>query len=171
MAKRLTQGPASPVYLVDELGNVIGTLTGGGLLISDGWEIITLSDVTLNNSIKTFTVAAGYQYQILWVYASFATTATVGTRQMVFSIHDGLGTQTFSVRAGVTQIASLTYAYSFAPSLADLTAVRDSTFVMTPIPPTLILNPGQIIRIGDSKAIAAGADDLSVFIQVGRKLV
>ncbi|RPJ40148.1 MAG: hypothetical protein EHM35_00655 [Planctomycetaceae bacterium] len=176
MAKRLVQGPASPVWLVDADGNPIGDAhplviqgVGGELSITDEWEVTTLSDVTADDSDKTFTVPNGYQYQVLWVYVSITSTATAGNRNMAVAVNNALGTQIFEVRAGVTQAASLTYNYTFAPSLADLTAVRDTTFVMCPLPPTLILTAFQQLRVWDQNAVAAGADDMNVFVQIARR--
>lgn len=178
MAKRLIQGPAAPVWLVDVDGNPIeeahplpiqGVAGGESIVITDEWEVTTLSDVTADDSDKTFTVPAGWEYQILWVYVSITSTATAGNRNMAVAVLSALGAQIFEVRAGVTQAASLTYNYSFAPSLADLTTVRDTTFVMCPLPPTLILTQLQQLRVYDQNAIAAAADDMNVYVQVARR--
>lgn len=161
-------------FAVDEHGYVLlgGTGTGGAsITVTDEWEIVTLSDVATNDSDKLFAVPVGYLYQVLWIYAELASSATAGNRNMAMAITDNAGTKIFEVRVGVTQAASLTYIYSLAPSLADLTGVRDTTFVMTPIPPTLILNPLQQIRVWDQNAVDAGADDLSVYIQVARRVI
>ena len=169
MTCKLIHGPASPVYLVDENGQPIGGTIG--ITLDDGWEPVLLSDVTANNSNKLFTMPAGYIYQVLWIYVELTSTATAGDRNMAVAILSSVGNQTFEVRCGATQAASLTYNYSFGPSLADLTAARDTTFVMTPIPPTLILLPLWYIRVWDQNAVAVAADDMNVYIVCGRKAV
>ncbi len=162
-------------YLIDPSTGLpvgdVGTPVHVAAVLDDEWEIVTIEDAGLNDSDKTVVVPAGMEYQILWVYASLATTATVGNRNMAVAVNNTLGTQIFEVRTGVTQAASLTYNYTFAPSLADLTAVRDTTFVMTPLPPTLLLTAGQQLRVWDQNAVAAGADDLSLYVQVARRIV
>jgi hypothetical protein len=52
-----------------------------------------------------------------------------------------------------------------------LTAFRDTTFLMTPIPPTILLPAAYIIRVYDSAAVAAAADDMVVQLMVARRAV
>ena len=61
----------------------------------------------------------------------------------------------------MTQAASLTYNYLFGVGVSDLTAVRSSTFLMTPLVPW-ILPAGYKVRVYDSAAVAAAADDMVV---------
>lgn len=175
MTCKLIHGPASPVYLVDGNGQPLGGTDAinitGTVDIDDGWEVILLSDVTANSSNKLFAVPVGYIYQVMWVYVQFTSTATAGARLLTVAANNNAGTQIFEDRCGVTQAASLTYNYSFGPSLADLTAVRDTTFVMTPLHPTFLLLPLWQIRIWDQNAVDAGADDMSAYIVVARKAV
>lgn len=179
MAKRHIQGPALPVYLVDADGNYIedahplpvqGVDGGVALTITDEWEVLTLSDVTVDKNDKNLTVPDGWEYQILWSYAEYTSNATVGSRQIAISILNPLGTRIFEMRAGVTQAASLTYYYSFGPSLPDLTTVRDTTFEPVPIPPTLILPAGYSLRVRDTKNIS-GTDDFTWYTQIARREV
>ncbi len=140
-----------------------------GAVVVDEWELLTTSDLTLNNSNKAAQVPAGYQHQILWIYVSLTTTAVAGNRQLAVVVNDIGGNPMFTVLAGAIQAASLTRTYTFAPSLADLTAFRGTYYLMTPLPPTLILNPMQTLRVLDTAAIDAAADDMLVYIQYGRK--
>lgn len=159
------------VFLVDPVtGLEISTLNVAATL-DDGWEVVAIADTIANDSDKTFAVPVGMMYQVLWVHVSLASSATAGSRLMAVAVRTAAGTQIFEVRCGVTQAASLTYLYTFAPSLADLTAVRDTTFVMCPLPPTLILTAGQQLRVWDQNAVDAGADDMNVYVQVARRAV
>jgi len=67
--------------------------------------------------------------------------------------------------AGAVQAASTDWYYQFAPGLADMTSVRDSDHMTTPIPGTWVLKAGQVIKVFDQAAIAADSDDLKVYIQ------
>ena len=172
MTCHLIHGPASPVYLVDGDGQLLSEISIAGTVdVADGWDVIPLSDVTANNSNKLFAVPSGYMYQILWIYVELTSTATAGNRNLAVATVNNAGIQTFEVRCGATQAASLTYNYSFGPSLADLTAARDTTFVMTPIPPTILLLPLWQLRVWDQNAVAAGADDMNVYVVVARHTV
>ena len=123
------------------------------------------------NSNKTFTVPDGQEWQILWVYVQYTSTATAGNRQLTIrALSDG-ATTLMQVKAGSTQAASLTRYYTFAPSLADLTAFRDTSYLMTPLMPTFFLSAGQQLQILDSAAIAAAADDLLVYVQLAYRSV
>lgn len=131
------------------------------------WADELLSDETTNDSDKSFTVPAGRNWHVLWVWVEYTSTAAVGNRQLVIQTQDTAADVIAEpARAGVVQAASLTRNYMFASSLADLLGFRDTAYLTTPLPPTLILGPGDIIRIYDNKAIAAAADDMIVQMKV-----
>ena len=132
--------------------------------ITDSWAVATHEDETLNDVDKQIVCPAGREMQILWVYVVFTSDANAGNRQIQISFHEADTTMFGEVRPGVTQAASLTYRYMFAPSLADLLAVRDTTFMMTPMPPTIILTAGQILRMYNNNPVGAG-DDMLVYVQ------
>ena len=111
---------------------------------------------------------AGYEYQMLFVYVEYTSTATVGARQLELQIRDAGDTVIGQVRPGVTQAASLTYYYMFAPSLADLTAARDTDFIMTPFPPTVFLPERYNIRVYDNNTVDAN-DDFNFHLHVARR--
>ena len=140
---------------------VISELPGRSLLISD---------VAANDSDKSFTVPANYQYHILSVFVTLVTTATVGDRQMVVEAQTGAAALIGQQRAGAVQAASLTYYYQFSPSCADLTAMRDATYLSTPLP-LLLLPATYVLRVYDNAAVDAAADDMSVQILVLREPV
>jgi len=132
------------------------------LPVSDTWRADLQSDETANDSDKSFTVPASTEWQILWIWVELTTTATAGARQLVVQLQDSGSDVIGQVRVGVTQAASLTYNYMIASSLADLTALRDTDWLMTPFPPTTVLEAGDKIRIYDNNAVDAAADDMVV---------
>jgi len=146
------------IEVENEAGNPISVL--------DTWRVATISDTALNDSDKSFTVPASTERHILNIWVEFTSTATVGDRQLVVEIQiAGPDTTAQWARAGVVQAASLTYYYEFGPGLADLTAVRDTNYLTTPIPPTAVLKAADVLRIYDNNAVAAAADDMVVHIQ------
>jgi len=128
--------------------------------MADAYTPSLQSDTSADDSDKTFTVPAATIWQVLSLYVAYTSTADVGNRQLVVEVQDGSSNVIGQIRAGVVQAASLTYSYMFAPGLADLTSVRDTTFIMTPLPASWVLPAGYVLRIYDSKAIAAAADDM-----------
>jgi len=131
---------------------------------SDAWTIALLPEETLNDSDKSFTVTADQVWQILSIRVELTTTATVGDRQIEIRFQDALPDIIFSIKAGVVQAASLAYNYNFAPSMADLLAVRDTDWLMVPMPPTMIFPAGYVIRIYDNAGIDSAADDMIIQI-------
>jgi len=139
------------------------------MFVSDNWEIVTLSDDALDDTDKEFAVPAGFEYQLLWVWVELITVVTAANRQMRVTLRDGSNDVIGQVRAGATQAASLTRFYMFAPALADLTAFRDTDYLMTPFPPTVFLTAGQNVRVRVN--LAQAGDDMVVKMQVARRPV
>ena len=95
----------------------------------------------------------------------------MGDRQIVIEIQDS-GTDVIGqVRANVVQAASLTRYYMFAASLANLDDFYDTDWLMTPLPPGLILQGGDILRVYDNNAVDAAADDMVVQAQYASRAV
>jgi len=136
-----------------------------------GWDIVLISDEAVDDSDKTITVIARYEYQILSIWIELATDATVGARQIEVQFRDAADDAWFGIIPGVTQAASLTYHYAIGPSLADHLGVRDAHYVMTPMPPTVFMEAGEDIRIWDNNAVAAAGDDMVVHVRVARRPV
>jgi len=128
----------------------------------DTWRVTLTADETADDSDKVFTVSADEEWQVLWIWVEYTSTAAVGDRQLVIQIQDEADDVVGEVRAGVVQAASLTYYYMFAAALADLTAERDTDYLMTPLPAGLVLPAGYDIRIYDNNAVDAQADDMIV---------
>jgi hypothetical protein len=117
------------------------------------------SDEALNDSDKTFTVPALTEWIVKWLWVEFTSTAVVGNRQLEIQLQDDAADVIGEFKAGAAQAASLTYYYMFAPQVGDLTAVRDSDYLSTPIP-ELILPASYVIRVWDNAAVDAAADDM-----------
>ena len=126
---------------------------------------LLVSDATLNNSNKVFTVPANKRWQITSVRAILTSTATAGNRQIQVSCSDG-GTFSLVVNAGVVQAASLTRDYTFAAGLADLTAFRNTQFLTNPlpVPEAMVFNAGSTVRVLDAAVVDAAADDMTVLV-------
>ena len=119
-------------------------------------------DVALNDSDKTFTVPAGQRWTLLYANVQLIATATAGNRQIVLQILDAAaGNVMFEAVAGLVQIASATREYNFGSGLPRETA-EVAGQAAVPIPENLTLNAGMAIRVFDSAAIAAAADDMTV---------
>lgn len=141
----------------------------GTVSAKDVWTTAIQADENANDSDKSFTVPASTIWQVLWVWVELASTATVGSRQMTLEIQDAAADVIAVIKAGTTQAASLTYNYLFAPSLPDLTAVRATNYMMTPMPPTIILPASYVLRVYDSAAVDAAADDMVVQLMVASR--
>lgn len=132
---------------------------------SNDWIPILNSSATLNSSDKSFTVPAGRVWRVKWIYVSLISDGTAGNRQMTIQIQDNAANVIGSVKAGAVQAASITRNYIFAPFAVNLTAFVDTAFLSTPIP-EFILPQNYVIRVYDSTAVAAAADDMTVQIMV-----
>lgn len=159
--------------LTDKSGQVVGGMeviqpTAADLNVTatiatnTEWTIALESDETLNDSDKTITVPANQLWQILGIRVEFTSTAVVGDRQLAVQWRDDADDIIGEVIPGLVQAASLTYNYQFAPALADLLAIRDSSYLMTPFPPTVFLPATYDLRIWDNNAVDAAADDMII---------
>lgn len=117
------------------------------------------ADEALNDSDKSLTVPANASWEIQTIWVELITTATVGNRQMTVELQDSAADVIARFDAGAVQAASLTRNYLFGANLPDLTAFRAGDLLMTPLP-CLVLPAGFIVRVYDSAAIAAAADDM-----------
>jgi hypothetical protein len=158
-------GALIPVIIAD------ADLGATPLSTSENWRVLTLSNIVNDNSNKTFTVPAGQEYQVLWIYVTLTTDGTVGNRQLSIQMINALGVVIGLWQTGVVQAASLTRNYLLAPAMPDLLAFRDTSNLITPLPPTLILSSGQTLRVWDNKAISAGGDDMLIYIQIASRSI
>ena len=154
-----------------EQGTIDVTVSDEPVEVVDTWSPLLVADETADDSDKSFTVPANYMYQVLWIWVELTSDANAGNRQMTIELQDDAADVIAQWRAGAVQAASLTRYYCFAPSNADLTAFRDTTFLMTPIPPTVVLPASYVVRVYDSAAISAAGDDMVVQLMVARRAV
>jgi hypothetical protein len=131
---------------------------------------VLVADETADDSDKSLTVPAGYQYHILSVWVELTTTATVGDRQVVVEAQDDSSDVIGQARAGAVQAASLTRYYQFSPSGQDMLAFRDTDYLSVPLP-MWTLPAGYKLRVYDNNAVAAAADDMVVQVLVLREPV
>lgn len=136
----------------------------------DSWRVSTLNFTAADDSDNTFVVPANTEYQILSVYVSLVTTATAGNRQMAVQALDSSDNILIGARARVTQAASLTYTYNFAPGLSNDSAVYDTNYVSVAMP-SIFLTAGQKLRVWDKAAVAASADDMVVRVQIASRSI
>jgi len=134
--------------------------------VDDGWAVASFRAEGLGDSDKSWTVPAGQVWRPLLVGVQLTSSADPGDRQIEVCIEQpdaGFAPVAVLARAGVQQPANVMYRYLFAPGVADLTSVRDSVFVSTPIPETW-LKAGDVLRVWDNAARAPAADHLMVFV-------
>lgn len=129
------------------------------------YRVKKISDVTLNDSDKTLVVPAGKQWLILAAYAKLITTATVGNRQLDVLLTDAADVLFAKYQAGAVQAASLTREYVFAPAHPQET-VFTAGVMLRALGQGFVLLAGYKVRVYDSAAIAAAADDLDVHLLV-----
>ncbi len=147
------------------------TLRGAGSL-APPWRVSLLADENLNDSDKTFVVPAATEYQILWIWVEFTTTATGGNRQLVIEVQDGAADVIARLAIpSIVQADTITRNYLFAPGEPDLLAFRDTDFLTVPIPVTSFLQATDVLRIYDNNAVDAAADDLIIQMQIASRTV
>jgi hypothetical protein len=124
-------------------------------------------DATANDSDKIVLTAPNTNgnrkmIEILQVHIVNVTTATAGNRQIVMHIQDDTDTIVADYHAGSTQAASLTRHYVFGQGVYRETSFVDGS-IQCPFPAEgTVLLPGWDLRVYDSGAIAAAADDMTV---------
>jgi len=136
-------------------GKVVGRCVPGG-------SVTRTYDATADDSDKTFTVPANKLWKVKWILARFVTTATVGNRGLEVQIGDGTNIIGYIGNGGVQAASTTTNSmfYNGAPN----TATGSNRTIGTP--PDMLLPAGYTIRIWDTAAIDAAADDLTVAICV-----
>jgi hypothetical protein len=127
--------------------------------------MVQQADAAANDSDKTFTVPAGKAWRLASVYAQLVSTATVGNRQLDVLITDGSDNPVARYKAGAVQAASLTREYIFAPQHPQETGFTGTTMLRA-LGEALVLPAGYKVRVFDSAAIDAAADDLTARLLV-----
>lgn len=119
-------------------------------------------DAAANNSSKIVTVPANKVWMLSGVYAELASTATVGNRQMTMELNDGTNV-IGAAPAGAVQAASLTRQYEWYPGAVSLTAFAGTHLTTGTF--CGILRPGYQVKVYDSAAVDAAADDLTIVLR------
>ena len=139
----------------------------------DEYQTMVIADESTGDNDKAFQVPLGATWHIYNLYAQYtiASSCSTGTRQLRVNILDDAADVIAEYRAGATQEVNTVRYYTFAPGLADMDSFRDTDFLTTPIPGTLVLPTGYSVRIYDQADIASsgGQDDMDVQLLVGRK--
>jgi hypothetical protein len=121
-------------------------------------------DDTANDSDKSWVVPSKRTWKINWLHVILVTTATAGNRQVTVEIQDADSNVLMHLVAGTVQAASLTRHYGYLQGI-----YRETSFVgdelQVPIPQDLYLAPGYTLRVYDSAAVDAAADDMTVSFQ------
>jgi hypothetical protein len=128
--------------------------------------MVEVSDVTDDDSDKTWTVPAG-QYWTLQSIATKLVTTGAGNRQMRIEIGDGTNLLWYK-NFGAVQPASETRYYHAAPDLPN-DADFDSDDRIRIEMEKHVLPAGFTLRVYDSAAIAATVDDMHVWIVVDKQ--
>jgi hypothetical protein len=119
------------------------------------------SDGAANDSDKTITVPSGKIWEIISIWIELVTTADAGNRQMQIDIRDDGDDVIYSLLAKNVQVASQTEHYACSQNGQEpAETVAGKHFI--PIPVGLMLPAGYNVRIYDSAAIAAAADDMVI---------
>lgn len=129
------------------------------------FRISQQADTALNDSDKTLTVPAGKQWVIQAAYAKLISTATVGNRQLDVLFTDASDNTLAKFQAGAVQAASLTREYIFAPTHPQETTFTNGVMLRA-LGQWFTLPAGFKVRVFDSAAIDATADDLTVRLLV-----
>ena len=127
------------------------------------------ADEGADDSDKSFTVPSNTLWEVRSIWVELVTTATAGNRQMIIEFQDDSADIIAQVRAGDIQSASKTRNYLFAPGVADLGSFRGSNLITTPIP-NIILPESYVVRVVDTAAVDAAADDMVVQMMVAERV-
>ncbi len=158
--------PVSAAQLPAELAaggglKVEGVSGGVAMPVTEGWTTAVASIGEGDDSDLAFTVPEGQEWMPISLYVQLTTTAKVGNRQILVVIMDPSDAPIARMVAGAVQPASCTRTYMFGVGCADLLSFRDTSFLMTPIPPWII-PAGHDLRVLDVANIDADGDDMVV---------
>ena len=148
-------------FLIDTLGR---------LKINSDWSPSLQAEESANDSDKEFNVPDSTEWRVKWIWVEYTADANAGNRQLEIQIQDDADDVIAQVRAGQTVAATQVRYFLFAPHCADLTAYRDTDYLMTPMP-EWILSAGYDVRIWDNAAISAAGDDMNVQMMVEARSV
>lgn len=119
---------------------------------------VKVYDEISNDSDKIITIPEGVTRKLICGHINLATSATVGSRVLQLIIADENGV-TLWVSSSTPLAASLTENYTISNDYN-----RGGVGTMIGIPSDLMLKPGYQIRIWDSEAVDAAADDMKIHL-------
>jgi hypothetical protein len=126
--------------------------------ITENWRVALYPEETITGSNKLITVPAGQEWQILSIWVEYTSTGTVGNRQLSIQHIDNAADIIGVWQPSILQATNLTYNYYFAIAMPDLLGLRDTSYLISPLPAGLILSAGQQLRVWDNKSINSGGD-------------
>lgn len=133
---------------------------------------LLLSELATDSSAKTLVydtdvkpLVASKPMLILAVYFEIVTTATAGNRAFAVDLTDTAGTILYRAPASAVTAASLTRKYAFGQGLT-VGAITLNALVSNQeqLPAGLMLFSGLKLKVWDTAAIAAGADDMTLHV-------
>jgi len=139
--------------------------------MSTAWEISITQDITPNDSDKIFTVPDIKEWEILWIWIEYTSSATSGSRLLEVQLQNNASDVILKRQSSITQSESLTYKYFFTSGIPDLKTTRDTNFIMTPLMVSPFLLRGQKLRVWDRNGIDISGDSMIVRIQYAQKFV
>lgn len=124
-------------------------------------------DATANDSDKEWVVPTNAQWKLNSAFVTLVSTATVGNRVVTLEVQDASSNVIFALAAGAVQAASGTVNYSFSIGAPrETTAVNG--YLSVNCPGELWLDAEYTLRVYDSAAVDAAADDMTVSFQVSQ---
>ncbi len=123
-------------------------------------------DAVANDSDKTYIVPASREWRLLSILATLVATATVGNRQLDVLLTDGSDVVVAKYRAAAVITAGQTRTVIFAPGHPQDAAFDAGGSMYRMLPDAFVMPTGYKVRVYDSAAIDAAADDLTVRILV-----
>lgn len=132
---------------------------------TDRVSVALISDATLNDSDKTFTVPAGENWELHHIFVELASTATVGNRRVRVEVLDASDNVVARYNAGAVQVASKTGQYNFGVNNLRETAfttVGSNDELDVPWPDSWAIPSGFKVHVLDVTAVDPAADDLTV---------
>jgi len=120
-------------------------------------------DATANDSDKSWTVPAGKVWNLKYVWGNLVTTATVGSRIFGIRIYQSGTDQLWRSNDATIAASQSGHAILADGVFSTSYTLGNNGGVINPLP-DMMLTEGMIIRVLDSAAIDAAADDLTVVL-------
>jgi len=123
--------------------------------------IVSIFDAAANDSDKSFVVEGNELWKLNFVHVIYVSSADVGNRIVTIQVIDEDSNVIIDFVAGAVQAAGVTVHYKFMQGLLRETSVVNGEIIAALAADTY-LKAGYTLRVFDSAAIAAAADDMTV---------